>query len=169
MGNMTLAAALATAAKSSSSSAYLLIIIVAVFIFYFALIRPQSRRRRQVMDQQRQAQPGQRVRTTSGMYATVVAIEDNDVILEVAEGIELRFLRAAIVEVLPGGDEEQAGFDGEPFTETEDEAEEAPDAETDADADDDASTVDAPAGEDESTEPADSEDVPEESRTPGSV
>jgi preprotein translocase subunit YajC len=155
---------LAASTKSSSSSTYLLIIVVLVVLFYFVMIRPQSRKRRAVMEQQRAVQPGQRVRTTAGMYATVVAVEDDDVILEVAPGVESRFVKRAIMEVLPdgGGD---AGYAGEPYTE--DDADETQDV--------DASTVDAPAAEDESTdETVDSdstehEDVTEDSRTSGSV
>jgi preprotein translocase subunit YajC len=75
--------------------------VVLVAVFYFAMIRPQSRRRRQTMEQQRQVQPGQRVRTTAGMYATVVAVEDNDVVLEEAPGVHVRYVKRAIMEVLP--------------------------------------------------------------------
>ena len=163
---MSLAAQAASKGSSSSSSTFLLIIVVLVVLFYFVMIRPQSRKRRAVMEQQRQIQPGQRVRTTAGMYATVVAVEDDDVILEVAPGVESRFLRRAIMEVLPDGNAEATGYTGEAFTE-----------ETGAEgaADDEASTVDAPAAEAESSdEPADEEtphheDVAEETRTPGSV
>jgi preprotein translocase subunit YajC len=166
MGNMIVAAS--TVAKSSSSSSssstFLLIIVVLVVLFYFVMIRPQSRKRRQVLEQQRAVQPGQRVRTTAGMYATVVAVEDDDVILEVAPGVQSRFVKRAIMEVLPDDSAQGTGYAGEPFTGTE--AEQTPDA---------------PSAEDESTdESADSqvphdedtsqhEDVAEESRTPGSV
>jgi preprotein translocase subunit YajC len=170
LGNISLASALASSSKGSSgSSEWLLIIVVLVVIFYIVMIRPQSKRRRQVMQQQRAVQPGQRVRTTAGMYATVVAVEDDDVILEVAPGVESRFVKRAIMEVLPDDNADGTGYDGEPFTETDAEG---------ADVED--STVDAPAEEDgETGEPADSglhdedtphhEDVPEETRTSGSV
>jgi preprotein translocase subunit YajC len=155
MGNMILAA---SSKGSSSSSTFLLILVVLVVLFYFVMIRPQSRKRRAVMEQQRQVQPGQRVRTTAGMYATVVGVEDDDVILEVAPGIEVRYIKRAIMEVLPDDSPEDAGFTGEPFTETD--AEEAPDADAEAE------TVDAPAAEDETPH---HEDVTEESRTADSV
>jgi preprotein translocase subunit YajC len=117
MGHLILAA---SSSKSSSSSTFLLILVVLVVLFYFVMIRPQSRKRRQAMEQQRQVQPGQRVRTTAGMYATVVAVEDDDVILEVAPGIEVRYLKRAIAEVLPDGSTEYAAYSGEPFTGDED-------------------------------------------------
>jgi preprotein translocase subunit YajC len=109
LGNTILAASAtvtaATKAKSSSGSSYtfLLILIVLFGVFYFVMWRPNSQRRRKMMQQQREISPGNRVRTTAGMYATVVAIEDDDVILEVAPGVHSRFVRRAVMEVLPDG------------------------------------------------------------------
>ena len=102
----------ASSSSSSSSSTFLIIIVVLVLLFYFVMIRPQSKRRRQVQEQQRSAQPGQRVRTTAGMYATVVGVDGDDVILEVAPGVEARFLKRAIMEVLPDGSAEPADGTG---------------------------------------------------------
>ena len=98
MGDMVLAAA----SKSSSGSYTFLLVIVVLFgLFYFVMIRPQRNKQRQVQAMQRQAVPGQRVRTTAGMYATA---DDQDVVLEIAPGVEARFLRRAIMEVLPEDD-----------------------------------------------------------------
>ena len=36
------------------------------------------------------------------MYATVVAVDGDDVILEVAPGVEVRYVKRAIMQVLPG-------------------------------------------------------------------
>ena len=115
MGNTILAAA----SKGSSSGSYffLLIIVAVLALMYFVTIRPQRNRQRQVMQTQQGVQPGQRVRTTAGMYATVVEMDGNDVVLEVAPGIEMRFLRRAIMEVLP--DEDVAGETGEYDSDTE--------------------------------------------------
>jgi len=105
MGNMILAA---TSSKSGGSSAYLLIGLVVLFgVLYFVTIRPQRRRQQQAQQTQREITPGVRVRTTAGMYATVVAVEDQDVILEVAPGVEARFMRRAIMDVVP----EETGTD----------------------------------------------------------
>ena len=38
------------------------------------------------------------------MYATVVDADDTDVVLEVAPGVHLRFLRRAVMDVLPDED-----------------------------------------------------------------
>lgn len=101
MGNMYLAAA----AKSSSGNYTFLIVIVVLFgLLYFVMIRPQRNKQRQAQAMQSQVRPGQRVRTTAGMYATVVEADDTDVVLEVAPGVQLRFLRRAVMDVLPDDD-----------------------------------------------------------------
>jgi preprotein translocase subunit YajC len=83
-------------------------LIVLVFVgFYFLMIRPQRRRQQQAQQQQRTLNPGARVRTTAGMYATVSAVDGDDVILEVAPGVDVRYIRRAVMEVIsPGEDEE---------------------------------------------------------------
>src|SRR6516225_12155524 len=98
--------AAAEAAKSSGSALTFPILIVLVFVgFYFLMIRPQRRRQQQVQQQQRTVQPGARVRTTAGMYATVTEVDGDDVVLEVAPGIEVRYLKRAIMEVIEPGEE----------------------------------------------------------------
>jgi preprotein translocase subunit YajC len=101
MGTITAAAA---ATKSSSGNyTVFLFIIIAFGALYFLLIRPQRNRQRAAMSQQNTVTPGARVRTTAGMYATVVAVDDPDVILEVAPGVEVRYMRRAIMEVISEG------------------------------------------------------------------
>ena len=127
MGNMILAA---TSSKSGGSSAYLLIGLVVLFgVLYFVTIRPQRRRQQQAQQTQREITPGVRVRTTAGMYATVVAVEDQDVILEVAPGVEARFMRRAIMDVVPEETGTDYTVDAPEDPETYDEAED--DAPTD--------------------------------------
>jgi preprotein translocase subunit YajC len=60
------------------------------------------------------------------MYATVICVEDQDVVLEVAPGIEVRFLRRAIMDVVPDSTgmetEDPEPEDSETFDEAEDDA-----------------------------------------------
>ncbi|MGH3067878.1 MAG: preprotein translocase subunit YajC [Streptosporangiaceae bacterium] len=99
------------AAKSGGGNYTFLIVIVALFgLLYFVMIRPQRAKQRKVQEMQGQVQPGQRVRTTAGMYATVIESDDQDVLLEVAPGVQIRFLRRAVLDVLPD-DDGMAGTD----------------------------------------------------------
>jgi preprotein translocase subunit YajC len=107
MGSFTAVVA-ATSSKSGSSSYTFLLLIVLVFVgFYFLMIRPQRRRQQQAQQQQRTLSPGARVRTTAGMYATVSAVDGDDVILEVAPGVDVRYMRRAIMEVVSAGEDEE--------------------------------------------------------------
>ena len=124
MGNVILAAG---STKSGGGSYLFLVAIVVLFgLLYFVTIRPQRRRQQAAAQTQRTIVPGTRVRTTAGMYATVTSVEDQDVVLEVAPGVEVRFLRRAIMEVVTDPSEMQVGDpepeDSEAFDETEDDA-----------------------------------------------
>src|SRR5216683_733029 len=159
MGKMFIAAAAATS-KGSSSSTFLILIVVIIGVFYFLMIRPQRNRQRQAQQMQSAATPGQRVRTTAGMYATVVGVDGDDVILEVAPGVEVRYMRAAIRDVLSDDDAysetpEESGT-GEPDADDAD----ADDADADAAEPEDV-TADADAAEPEGGLPR-SEDVTSE-------
>jgi preprotein translocase subunit YajC len=96
---------LAATSTSSKGNPYLFpIIILALFgLLYFVMIRPQRNRQRQAQQTQNEVMPGSRVRTTAGMYATVVSVEGDDVVLEVAPGVNVRYMRRAIMNVVPDG------------------------------------------------------------------
>ncbi|MBV9093299.1 MAG: preprotein translocase subunit YajC [Streptosporangiaceae bacterium] len=108
----TIAAAEAATKSSGSSSFTFLLLILLVFVgFYFLMIRPQRRRQQQAARQQNTVTPGARVRTTAGMYATVAAVDGDDLVLEVAPGVEVRYMKRAIMEVMSPGEPEAAAAD----------------------------------------------------------
>src|SRR5690349_19224140 len=133
MGTMTIAAGthLAAAAASKGNPAYtFLILAVLIGLFYFLIMRPQRNRQRKAMATQSQVMPGQRVRTTAGMYGTVVSGDDRDVVIEIAPGVQVTMLRRAIMDVVSDDgmpSHEDIGQTGEQDSN--------PGAETDADAD----------------------------------
>ena len=96
-------------AASSSGSSFnpesLILILVVIVGVYMLMIRPQRRRQQQAQQQQNTVRPGARVRTTAGMYATVVDVDGDDVVLEVAPGVEVRYMRRAVMDVVSPGDE----------------------------------------------------------------
>ncbi|MEV5709564.1 preprotein translocase subunit YajC [Actinoallomurus sp. NPDC052274] len=114
-GNTTITALThVVAAKSGSNPLMsLLPLILIVVVFYFLLIRPQRRRQQQQSQLQNQLVPGQRVMTTAGMLATVAAVEDDALVLEIAPGVEARFVKQAIAQVLddPSDEEEDEESD----------------------------------------------------------
>jgi preprotein translocase subunit YajC len=107
LGNVELAAA----AKSSGfNPTTLILILIVVVAFYMLMIRPQQRRKQQAQQQQNTLGVGARVRTTAGMYATVVEVDGDDVILEVAPGVEVRYMRRAVMDVVSPGDAPEEDF-----------------------------------------------------------
>lgn len=97
MGNMYLAAA----AKSSSTSLLPIIIIVVLFMLIYMTMTRRSRARR-AQQMQTGIQPGTAVRTTSGMYGTVMSeVNNDDVMVEVAPGVSIRMMKRAVVAVPP--------------------------------------------------------------------
>lgn len=101
MGSIILAAT--TTTTKSSNYLPLLIIIVLFGLFYMTIIRPQRNRQRQAAQTQSAVVPGQQVRTTAGIYGTVVSGDDRDIVLEVAPGVNIRMLRRGVMEVVPDG------------------------------------------------------------------
>ncbi len=97
MGNIAHAAA---ASSSGGSSTFIIFIIIIIGAMYFLVMRPGRKRQQRTQQQQNAVQPGARVRTTAGMYATVVAVDGDDVILEVAPDVEVRYMKRAIMEVV---------------------------------------------------------------------
>lgn len=92
------------AAAGAGGSGFTLLILALPILFLLFLMFSQRRRAKAVTDAQQSIQPGQEVMTTSGMYGVVRAIEGQDVHLEVAEGVVLRFQRRAVLplSVVPG-------------------------------------------------------------------
>ncbi|WP_231618952.1 preprotein translocase subunit YajC [Nonomuraea sp. SBT364] len=79
-------------------------LILLVVVFYFLLIRPQRKRQQEAIKMQNSLAPGARVMTTTGLFGTVVTVDNEDVVLEVAPGIETRWVKAAIGRVVTPGE-----------------------------------------------------------------
>lgn len=79
-----------------------LITLVALFaIMYFLLIRPQQKKQKQHQELIKKIKVGDKVMTNSGLIATVAKLpNDNEVVLEIAEGTKCKFVRSTIVQVI---------------------------------------------------------------------
>ena len=89
----------------------LLLPILLFAVFYLILIRPQQKQRREIAQVQSTLAPGARVMTGSGLIATIVSIDGDEVTLEVAPGVTNRYLRRAIMRVVPDDTTEPIGAD----------------------------------------------------------
>lgn len=78
----------------------LLPIFLILAVFWLLILRPARSRQRAVVEVQSALAPGAEVITTAGLYARVVAIEGDVVVLEVAPGVTNRYARQAVVRVV---------------------------------------------------------------------
>ncbi|GAB4585186.1 preprotein translocase subunit YajC [Nocardia sp. IFM 10818] len=75
------------------------LLLVALLIPMFLGVRRQKREMAKVTEMQESLKTGDRVVTTSGLYGTVVDVDDTTVDLEIAEEVVTTWSRAAIREV----------------------------------------------------------------------
>lgn len=69
--------------------------------FWLLIIRPSSTRRKAQAALVASLTPGQRIMTTAGVFGTVVAIEGDRVMVEVAPGVVIEMLALAVGQVVP--------------------------------------------------------------------
>jgi preprotein translocase subunit YajC len=81
---------------SSPMGSMLIPLILMFVIFYFLLIRPQQKKQRQHQEMLKSLKKGDKVITSGGLYGVVVKVTDKDVVLEVADKVNLRFTLGAI-------------------------------------------------------------------------
>ena len=69
-------------------------------ILYFVVIRPQSAERKKLQKQIESLKKGDKVLTSSGMFATVVSIEPDRAVLRIGDETKVEFAKSAIAQVL---------------------------------------------------------------------
>ncbi len=65
-------------------------------IFYLMVFRPMSKQRKDQEELNKALRKGDRVVMRSGIIGTITGIDDNEVVLEVAEKVRMKFLRSAV-------------------------------------------------------------------------
>jgi preprotein translocase subunit YajC len=83
----------------------LIFLALLIGVFYFMLIRPQKRQAEQRRELIESVEAGDEVITIGGMHGTVRLIDDDDVELEVAPGIVVRYVKSAIARKVWDDDE----------------------------------------------------------------
>lgn len=78
----------------------LLPILLIGVVFYLLIMRPARNRQRKQAEMMSSLAPGTRVMTTAGVYGTLVALDDEDAEIEIAPGVVIRVVKAAIGKVI---------------------------------------------------------------------
>jgi len=80
---------------------FLIIMVLVLVVMYVLMIRPQRQRQRQQQSMIERASVGDDVLTTGGIYGTVTEAEGDDVVVEIADGLQVHMTRRGIAAVLP--------------------------------------------------------------------
>lgn len=105
--------------KTTGSSFTLILIVLVIAAFYFLILRPGRQRARRQQQTQKSVEIGDEVMLTSGIIGRVAWLEGDRARLEIANGVEIEVLRAAIARPVPAsvpseepeGEEEEDGKD----------------------------------------------------------
>jgi len=104
---------------ASGGSGFFLLIIIAFAFLWFVLVRPQKRR--QVAQQQMldQLKAGDEVVTAGGIYGEIMSLDEEDAMVRIAPGLDVRIARRAIGGVIekpadPGEEQEERATLSEP-------------------------------------------------------
>lgn len=83
-------------AQESNPMAFWLMMGLMMVVFYFFMIRPQQKKARDARKFRESLQKGAKVVTIGGMHGRVVEVNDTTVLLDVDNGVKLRFEKSAI-------------------------------------------------------------------------
>jgi len=75
-------------------------LLLCAVVFYFLVLGPERKQRKRREEMLKKLGKGDKVMTTGGLYASVVAVQDDVVTLQIAEGVRARFSRSAIQTVI---------------------------------------------------------------------
>jgi preprotein translocase subunit YajC len=105
-----------------------LIILVLLALMWLLLIRPQRRRQFQAKQLVDQLEVGKEIVTAGGLYGTIRELADEEVLVEIAEGVRVRIAKRAVAGVV-SEDEEHEELEEEPGAEHESREAEEPEEE----------------------------------------
>ena len=80
---------------SGSGLGYLLVLLLPFLLLVFIMVS-QRRRAKQIQQMQESLTVGEEIVTTSGLYGTIVALDDKVVTLDTGDGQTLRYDRRAV-------------------------------------------------------------------------
>lgn len=74
----------------------ILMIVAMIAIFYFVMIRPQSKRQKDLKKQRDAMKKGDRVVSAGGIHGRIRSVEADTAIVEVSDGVTLKFDKGSL-------------------------------------------------------------------------
>jgi preprotein translocase subunit YajC len=84
----------------------LAMIALLIVVGYFLIIRPQQKRTKEAAALQKSLQDGSRVMMSGGIFGTIRHLGEKQVVVEVSPGVELTFVKQAIIRPLKDDEDE---------------------------------------------------------------
>ena len=112
---------------------FLIVVAFGFLLIYLFIMLPQRRRQSTHQKMLDALAIGDEVLTAGGIYGYVTELAQDEIAIEVADGVELRVAKRAVAQVMPPeDDEDEEDADPEAAEEAEDAPAEAPEARQDA-------------------------------------
>ncbi len=87
---------------------FLIVMVLLLVVMYVLMIRPQRQKQQEHQTMIDRCGVGDDVLTTGGIYGTVTKAEGDDIVVEIAEGLNVHMTRRGIAAVLPPESDEDA-------------------------------------------------------------
>ncbi|RCX31821.1 preprotein translocase subunit YajC [Thioalbus denitrificans] len=97
-----MAQAPAGAAQEPSLLGFLPLVVIFI-VFWFLLIRPQQKRAKEHRQMVENLAKGDEVVTTGGLLGRITKLGENFVVVEIAEGIEVKVQKQMVASLMPKG------------------------------------------------------------------
>jgi preprotein translocase subunit YajC len=81
-------------------------IVVLLVLMWFLLIRPQRRRQMETQRMIAQLEVGKEIVTAGGLYGTVTGVDEGELRVEIADGVEVRIAKRAVAGIVSDEEEE---------------------------------------------------------------
>ena len=90
-------------AQGASGLSTILILVVFFAVFYFLMIRPQQKKAKEHRNMINSVGKGDEIITSGGILGVVTKVSEDYLVVELAEGVEVKLQKGAISSCLPKG------------------------------------------------------------------
>ena len=93
---------------------FLIVMVLLLVVMYVLMIRPQRQRQQAQQATVEKAGVGDDILSTGGIYGTITEAEEDDIVVEIADGLSVHMTRRGIAAVLPPDEEDEGEDEAEP-------------------------------------------------------
>jgi len=102
---------------------FLIVMVLLLVVMYVLMIRPQRQRQQSQQATIEGAGVGDDILTSGGIYGTITHAEDDDIVVEIADGLSVHMTRRGIAAVLPPDEEDDEDVEDDDVVDAEEAAE----------------------------------------------